>query len=264
MSSPIPHNWQLPQVFRDRMGAHAGRQRCMAADGHLLIVLHDVPDPGRRQRRDAVLFWRAPDGKWSCSAGGPPTIAPLQQHVKAFLDAASHHEVLLEQAISADDWYALVHATMPLARASANMLEALQDAREAVKLDRDLITVRDLAVDAARAFELIHVNAKEGLDYTTAKRAEEQSKNAEHMLVSAHRLNLIAAVFLPVTALATLFGMNLRSGLEGLADPWAFWVLIGVAFLCGLAIKSALPRPPTPTEAARPTAAIAKTKKKAK
>ncbi len=262
MSSPIPHNWQVPQVFRDRMGAHAGRQRCMTADGHVLIVLHDVPDPGRRQRRDATLFWRAPDGKWSCSAGGPQTIAPLQQHVQAFLDAATHHEQLLEQAVTADDWYALVHATVPLARATANMRDALQEARDAAKLDKALITVRDLAIDAARAFELIHVHAKEGLDYTSAKRAEEQSKNAEHMLVSAHRLNLIAAVFLPVTAFATLFGMNLRSGLEGVGDPWAFWVLVAVSLLCGLIIKSSLPRPPAPVEAARPTAALAKTKRK--
>ena len=264
MSSPIPHNWQVPKIFRDRMGAFAGRQRCMVAEGHVLIVLHDVPDPGRRQRRDATLFWRAPDGKWSCSAGGPPTIAPLQQHVTAFLDAATHHEELIEQALGADDWYALVHATNPLARAASNMLEALQDAREAEPADRELITVRDLAIDAARALELIHLNAKEGLEYTTAKRAEEQSKNAEHMLVSAHRLNLIAAVFLPVTAFATLFGMNLRSGLEGLADPWSFWLLIGGSLLCGLAIKSSLPHPPAPAEAARPTAALAKTKKKKK
>jgi hypothetical protein len=262
MSSPIPHNWQVPQAFRDRMGAHAGRQRCMHADGHLLIVLHDVPDPTKRQRREASLFWRMPDGKWSCSAGGPPTIVPLQQHVKAYLDAAAHHEALLDVAIAADDWYALVHSTGPLARAASNMSDALQEAREAVSADRDLITVRDLAIDAARAFELIHVHANEGLEYTTAKRAEEQSRNAEHMLGSAHRLNLIAAVFLPVTALATLFGMNLRSGLEGRADPWAFWALVAASLLCGLVIKSSLPRPPAPVEAARPTAALAKTKRK--
>ena len=85
---------------------------------------------------------------------------------------------------------------------------------------------------------------------------------AEHMLVSAHRLNLIAAVFLPVTAIATLFGMNLKSGMEGSFDPWAFWLLLGFSLLCGLLIKSSLPRPPAPVEATRPTAALAKTKKK--
>ncbi|MBC8067541.1 MAG: hypothetical protein IAG13_04335 [Deltaproteobacteria bacterium] len=262
MSSPIPHNWQVPQLFRDRMGAHAGRQRCMLADGHLLIVLHDVPDPGKRQRRAATLFWRMPDGKWSCSAGGPPTIVPLQQHVQGYLDAAGQHESLLDAAIGADDWYALVHSCVPLARSAANMRDALQEARDAVKHDRDLITVRDLATDAARAFELIQIHANEGLDYTTAKRAEEQSRNAEHMLASAHRLNLIAAVFLPVTALATLFGMNLHSGLENLGRPWTFWALFALSLLAGLVIKSSLPRPPAPVQAVRAPLALTKPKPK--
>jgi len=260
VASPIPHNWQVPQVFRDRMGASAGRQRCMAADGHLLVVLHDLPDPSKPRSRDAKIYWREPDGAWHGSAGGPPTIVPLRAHVEGFAEAATRHEQLAEAATGADDWYALVYATGPVARTTKNLAAALQEAREAAKDDHALITVRDAALDVARAFELLHAHAREGLEYTVAKRAEEQSRNAEHMLVSGHRLNLIAALFLPMTAIATMFGMNLDHGLSNVAPPAMFWVLLGVAMLLGIVVRASLPKPPAPTPVTPPRPTKAKPK----
>lgn len=242
--SPIPHHWQVPAEFRERMGTHAGRQRTMIADGHALIVLHDMPDPETPERRDAKLFWRTPDGKWSSSGGGPATIAPLRAHVEAYVEAATRLESLGDDARSADDWFALVSASSPMLRSARNMHRALQEARDAVKLDKSLISVRDLAGDAERAFELIHDHAKEGLEYTIAKQAEQQGKDGQHMLEAAHRLNMIAAVFLPVTAVATLLGMNLRHGLEDFPAPWTFWVTLALTFVLGLWIKASMPRPP--------------------
>ncbi len=264
MASPIPHNWQVPKLFRDRMGAHAGRQRCMSADGHLLLVLHDPPDPSRHARRDAKLFWREPSGSWHCSAGGPPTVAPLRAHVDAFLEIAAKHEATANTAVTADDWYGLVLASGPLMRLTRNLADALQDAREAGGHDHDLITVRDNALDAARAFELLYASAREGLEYTLARRSEEQARQGEHMLESAHRLNLIAAVFLPATAIATIFGMNFRHGLEGVDGPWLFWLFTAVALMCGVLIRATLPRPPAATPIAPPRAAVGKAKPKAK
>ncbi|HEY0137312.1 MAG TPA: hypothetical protein VGB85_24685, partial [Nannocystis sp.] len=110
--------------------------------------------------------------------------------------------------------------------------------------DRNLITVRDLAGDAERSFELLHAHTQEGLEYTIARRAEEQSRDAQHMLEAAHRLNMIAAVFLPVTAVATLLGMNLRHGLEDWPAPLTFWVTLVLCFVMGLWIKASMPRPP--------------------
>ena len=78
MSSPIPHNWQVPEVFRERMGSQAGRQRVMAHAGHLLVILHAVPDPEQPRGREARLFWRSPDAKWQSSAGGGAGIAALR------------------------------------------------------------------------------------------------------------------------------------------------------------------------------------------
>ena len=53
--------WQVPGVFRSRIGERAGRQRVMTADGHLLFILHKVPRAGTAERESA-LFWRSPLG----------------------------------------------------------------------------------------------------------------------------------------------------------------------------------------------------------
>jgi hypothetical protein len=252
MTSPIPHNWQVPEVFRERMGTLAGRQRCMLHAGHLLVILHEIPDPETPDKRAAQLFWRGPDGKWLASAGGAPGIAPLRAHVESFVEAANRLETRGDEADSADDWFSLVQAAGPMHRTARNLHRTLQEARDAAKDDRALISVRDLAGDAERAFELVHDHAKEGLDYTIARRAEQQSRDAQHMLEAAHRLNMIAAVFLPVTAVATLLGMNLRHGLEDWPAPLTFWMTLGLCFIMGLWIKASMPRPPRPDEDAKP------------
>ncbi len=244
MTSPIPHTWQVPEAFRERMGNQAGRQRCMTHAGHLLVILHELPDPEAPQRRDARLYWRTPDGTWNSSSGGPPGIATLRAHVETFVEGAARLEAAGDQAQSADHWFRLVHDAGPLLRSARNLHRTLQEARDAAKDDRALITVRDLAGDAERSFELTHAHAQEGLEYTIARRAEEQSRDAQHMLEAAHRLNMIAAVFLPVTAVATLLGMNLRHGLETWPSPWTFWITLGLCFMFGLWIKNSMPRPP--------------------
>ena len=78
------------------------------------------------------------------------------------------------------------------------------------------------------------------------------------MLEAAHRLNMIAAVFLPVTAVATLLGMNLTHGLEDWPSPWTFWITLALTFVLGLWIKASMPRPPMrpAEEAARPRKSI--------
>ena len=86
----------------------AGRQRCMLHAGHLLVILHEVPDPETPDKRSAQLYWRSPDGKWQASAGGAPGIAPLRAHVETFVAAANRLETMGDGADSADDWFALL------------------------------------------------------------------------------------------------------------------------------------------------------------
>ena len=54
--SLLPTSWDIPQIFRDRLGVTSGRQRAMVHEGHLLLVLHGPPSDdhaARGGRREA-------------------------------------------------------------------------------------------------------------------------------------------------------------------------------------------------------------------
>jgi Mg2+ and Co2+ transporter CorA len=53
-------------------------------------------------------------------------------------------------------------------------------------------------------------------------------------------LNLIAATFLPITALGALLGMNLEHGFERWNAPYAFWLMAAVAFLVGFVVRASI------------------------
>jgi|JI10StandDraft_1071094.scaffolds.fasta_scaffold22718_5 Mg2+ and Co2+ transporter CorA len=243
MANPIPHNWELPQVFRDRFGTHAGRQRVMHADGHLLIVLHDVPDPEEPGSRTGRLFWRKPDGSWKATGSGATNIAALRAHVEAFDAAAERLEAKVESATKARDWFEILNAAAPLLRTTRNLSRTLQEARDLAKADRELIAVRDQAQEIERAVELLHGNARDGLDFTVARNAEDSAAATKHMIEAGHRLNLITATFLPITALGTVLGMNLVHGLEAWHQPYTFWIVAAVAIVVGLVVRASLPKP---------------------
>jgi Mg2+ and Co2+ transporter CorA len=244
MSNPIPHNWDVPKIFRDRFGTRAGRQRVMNADGNLLVVLHDVPDPAEPDVRNARLFWRKPDGSWKSSGSGATNIAALRAHVEAYDAAADALEEKVDKAVKARDWFEVLRVSAPLLRSARNMSKTLQESRELAKDDKELIAVRDAAQEVERAVELIHGHARDGLDFTVARNAEENVESSRHVVESGHRLNLIAAMFLPITALGSLLGMNLVHGLETWQKPYAFWAVAIAAFLLGVMVRASLPKPP--------------------
>jgi len=251
MKSPIPQSWDVPSSFRERLGASGGRQRTMAEDGHVLVILHDVPNADDPAIRSARFFWRKADGSWRANDGGPPTIVPLREHVERFRARAEVLEDEVEGARSAADYFRVLHQVAPLLRSVRNMTRALQDARDATRNDRELIAVRDASQEVERALELIHGYAKDGLEFTVARNAEESAANTEHVIRSGHRLNLLAAVFLPITALGSLLGMNLVHGFETWHAPWTFWGVSAASFVLGFWIKSALPKPKVPARPPR-------------
>lgn len=241
MSKVIPHNWEVPEAFRGRFGTHAGRQRVMSAEGHLLIILHDVPR-AEVAERTARLYWRKPDGTWRATGSSATTIAALRAHVDAFQAAVDELEARAAAATRASDWFELLHDSAPLLRTVRGQSATLQEARELAKTDAALISLRDAAQDLERAVELIHGHARAGLDFAIAKGVEDNAKASEHVLESGHRLNLIAATFLPITALGTLLGMNLQHGLETWNAPYAFWIFAVVAFVLGFIVRASLPK----------------------
>ena len=234
---PIPPGWELPDEIKARLGEKAGRQRSMVADDHLLLVLHKVPEAGQLER-EGVFFWRKPDGEWRFSGGGPGLFV-LRQHLEAYSAAVQDLERQYDTAKGATDYFRILEAVVPLHRAARNQHGALQTARESLPDVHELITLRDEANDIDRSSELIETDARNGLDYSLAKKAEEQARLSEELTRVGHRMNLLAALFLPLTAITSIFGMNLPSGLEK-ASRSLFWSIIVFGILLGAAFLGAI------------------------
>lgn len=231
----IPNDWKIPDALQIRLGANTtGRQRALIADDHLLLVLHEVPRHGQRERR-GVYLWRAADGRWRSSAesSGIPNLA---EHVNDYGKAADELEAKYQSARLAKDYFALLEEVAPILRSATNMYSALQSAREALPDVSALISVRDTAGDVVRSLELLYTDAKNALDYDIAKSSEEQAMLGEEAVRSGVRLNILAAIFLPLSTLSGMLGVNLRLGLES-APLWASWSLFGLGLLVGLIVR---------------------------
>lgn len=246
----IPNDWRVPEQFARRLGDAVGRQRVMAADGHLLLVLHEPPTAGVPERVGRLL-WRDPTGAWKARPFGDGVQA-LKRHVSECAERVDRLESAWQAAVSADDYFTLLREIAPLHRTVRNLHSTLQEARELAPDDRDLINQRDRVGEIERALELLHGDAKNGLDYTVAHQAEQQAQRAYDMAVSAHRLNLLAAIFFPVATLSAIFGMNLVHGLERGSTPIPFWLIVLLGLGSGMVLAQAIARKPTPVT--RPSA----------
>lgn len=230
--------WSLPEPLLKRLGEKAGRQRAMAAEGHLLLILHAIPKHDEIERTPR-LFWRPPDGKWRGIGTSGDGAAALRRHVEEFVTTIDEMEHEVEGATDADTFYQTLLRIAPIHRTARNLHAALQQARELVD-DPAIISLRDRAGEVERAAELLHGDAKVGLEYSVAKAQEDQARTSLQIAEAGHRLNLLAAVFLPLTAVAALFGMNLPSGLESRATPLPFWLVLGVALTLGVCLGLSL------------------------
>lgn len=239
MGKVIPANWDgLPEAIRARFGHQAGRQRTMFHEGHLVLVTHQVPGPDEAERR-AALFWRQPSGTWK-STGLKGGLNGLRELVDTYRRKVLELESTAEKAKRASDYFSVLNEVAPILRSARHLHGTLQEAREALPKDPDLIALRDLAQDVERMAELAQTDAKAGLDFTIAKRSEDQAELSEHIARSSHRLNLIAALFLPVSAIGSVFGVNLAHGLEEAGKPWIFWSFVIVAFLIGFLVRASI------------------------
>ena len=232
----IPPTWALPESIRIRLGQSTyGRQRTIAEEGHLLIVLHKPPGPDDA-KREGVLFWRSPSGEWQFNRGGPGPGA-LKRQIQDYADLESKLTQAYEAADDVKSLFDLVETLTPLARAARNMHQAIQVAREAVKNDPNLIEMRDLAYEVDRNLDLLLEDARNAIQHISAREAEAQGRLAREALQASHRLNTLAALFFPLTAIASIFGMNFTHGLDT-RDPVLFWLVLGVGVVLGFGMKS--------------------------
>jgi hypothetical protein len=208
----------------------------MATDGHLLLILHELPTE-HSAARSLRLFWRAPDGTWQsdCLGGG---IVALQTHLTEYATAVEELDRLEDGATRSEDFFRVRHAISPIRRASHNLHKALQDGREAAPEDRQLISCRNQADSIERAADLVYEDAEHGLQYAIAKQGE-------HQAAATHRLNVLAALFLPLATIAAVFGMNLPHGFERINQPWPFILVLMIGIAMGLVVKTCVvPKPP--------------------
>jgi hypothetical protein len=238
------------------MGDAAGRQRAMAADGQLLLVLHQTPTPGSTERKGR-FFWRNAQGEWRSSSLGDGPQA-LKRHLTEYADAVDELERQCQSAESAEDYFGLLRALAPLHRAVRHMHAALQQAREMVNDDRDIINARDRAGELERGLDLLHGDARNGLDFTVARQSEQQSQRMYEMAVAHHRLNMLAAIFFPIATFGAAFEILGHEAHE--LGKGFFWTTVALGVVCGLVLATAIvhrPAPPAPPKrAARPKRSV--------
>jgi Mg2+ and Co2+ transporter CorA len=239
MAALIPDTWAVPEKFKQRLGTSAGRQRAMIDGGHLLLILHGLPQPGDAERA-ARLFWRNPAGEWRATGAKGDGLKALKEHLEQYRKRAAELDELVDKATSAQELYQIIRHATPIARSARHQHHALQEAREGID-NRDLIVLRDVAGDIERSAELVASDAKNALDYVDAKEAEAQTALARKATDAQHRLNLIAALFLPITAVGSVLGVNLRSGLEG-QSPGLYWVVVAIALATGFVVRASVTR----------------------
>ena len=245
IASLLPATWQLPVAIRNRLGKSVGRQRPMAADGHLLLVLHAPPKP-EESERTGRFFWRNPQGEWTSKDLGSGSRS-LALHLDEYQDAIARLDRLEAKATTVDEYFEMLERLAPLHRSTRNLYDVLQEARQLCPNDPELLNMRDRAYAIERNAELLIHEMKNSLDFRMAKRAEEQAEATHHMVVAAHRLNMLAAFFFPIATLTAIFGVNLRHGYEERYVPQLFLATIGVGLLMGLLLTLFVGRRPKRT-----------------
>ena len=233
----LPAGLDIPLEIRTHIGDRAGRQRELVADGHLVMVLHKAP-VSRLKHRESVFFWRPPSGDWrSTERSQPKTV--LDAMITEYEDAIDSLSEAHESATSATQKFSVLERVGPLNRAIRNMTDTLGKANatiENAEAESELQKFVDHASDVARACELLQEDARNSLDFHIARQGEIQAAHSREVEKTTHRLNTMATMFLPLTAMASVFGMNLRSGLEQ-APAWMFWAIMGGSMFAGIAVS---------------------------
>ena len=235
--SLLPSAWEIPDELRARLGERPGRQRAMAADGHLLLVLH-APPKHEEFGREGRFLWRRPDGSWSASGmtDGPDVLFALLDEYEQAIDRLHKEE---DNAQGSYNYFVVLTQLAPLVRSTRNLHATLDQARQAVRTDRGLILARDRAYELMRQAELLYEHAKNVLEFEIARQAEQQAESSHHMAIAAHRLNLLAAFFFPIATLMAVFGANLRHGMEDwdtTVAPAPLIVVLGTGLVLGVAL----------------------------
>lgn len=223
----LPEHYQVEPELLEQFSNRPGHQRCVEGRDELLLVIHDVPQPGIPER-EAVFFWKRQDRRWTQPGG--PGLSELGELLERYADAIDRHESAIDEADTAARIFEILRHSGPLARSTRNLVHALEQTLAADPDDREIRSFRDRARELERAAELLNNDARLALEFLRAERAEEHSRSSARLGRIAFRMNLLAGFFLPLMALSSVFGMNVR--IPGFMDP-QFWGILLAGILIG-------------------------------
>jgi Mg2+ and Co2+ transporter CorA len=226
----LPNHFRIETELREQLSSRPGHQRCVEGRGQLLLIVHDVPKP-RIPEREGLYFWKDHDGRWSQASG--PGLSGLAELLNRYEKAIDAHEVVIDEADTAAEIFAILRHAGPLMRSSRNLVHALEQVLAIDPDDREIRAFRDRSREIERAADLLNGDARVTLEFWQAERSEQQARSSARLGKIAYRLNLLAGFFLPLVALGGLFGMNVK--LPDFVQPM-FWGI----FFSGLTIGGVL------------------------
>lgn len=240
-----PKIWDLPFDIRRQLSGREGRQRAIAADHHLMLVLYCVPEP-ESNRGETVYFWRNRDQEWHFSERGGGFSA-LEKVVQQYEHRVAELDDALSTAEDSRARFQVLDEVTPLLRSVRNLSDTLNKAWELSEQQAAVINkkkpgegepkasplqnVWEHAVEITRAAEFLKSDAEGAIKFAHARQQELQSHYFRQQSQAAHRLNILAATFLPVATISSVFGMNLASGLENTSV--LFWLVLLAAVAVG-------------------------------
>jgi zinc transporter len=201
-----------------------------------------------RQRR----VFSAQDVRASLEHGnGPRTIADLvtelieriADRISLFVDSIEERVLEFEEAVEAQEPNDLRREVSALRRQTAVVRRYLAPQRDALDtLYRHSKEILDEAHRYAVREQCDRITRYvEDLDLVRERslviQEELLNRLAQEQNARMYVLSIVAAIFLPITFITGLFGMNV-AGLPGVEDPAAFWIVCGVmaAILVGVAV----------------------------
>lgn len=223
----FPPHFAPERELREQLSNHPGSQCCLEGRYELLLMVHDVPQPGE-SRRQPLFFWRRSDRCWLQPNG--TGLSGLADLLTRYGQVIEDHEDTLEETESAEEIFAVLRHAAPLARSSRNLLQALQQTLRMEPEDREVRSLRDQVVALERSAELLLHDARAALELWRARKLEEHSRATEKVERTTFRINLLMGLFLPLMALSGLLGMNVA--LPGFLER-AFWPLLLIGALAG-------------------------------
>lgn len=232
-----PKVWDLPSEIRRRLTDRSVRQRTLVAGEHVLMALHEAPK-ARTSDRKVAYFWKNAQGEWFFSGRGAG-LAPLRMMIDAYEAAVEELEAVRNADPDTRGLYRILEHATPLLRAARNLFDALERARVAItdpSQRQPLERPADRMSDVIRAAELLRDDARHALDYEIARESRVQSQVNREQARAAHRLNVLAAIFLPLGTIAAAFGMNISHGLET-GPPWIFWLVTSAGAALGIGLS---------------------------